>query len=109
MRFSVEKEIVRYPVGEETNHAPERVSNVGFLQYNLGGGIFVWRSPDGVAEIGQRGGSYYVRINGVLVVASYSTLRGAMQAAAIMLPPHPDQYVGHLPYHADPTAITARN
>lgn len=94
MRFTVEKEIVRYPAGVETARPPQTVSGIGFLQYNLGGGLLVWRTPDQTAEVGLRGGgaTYYVRINGIIANRSFTTLRSAMQAAVALMSPASTPY-----------------
>ena len=83
MRFSTEKEITRYPIGTQTTREPMTVSGRDFLQYSLGGDLYVWRTPDLSVEIGQRGngGTYYVKFNLHILEASFATLRGAMQAA----------------------------
>lgn len=93
MRFSTEKEIIRYPVGTEMLRPPEVVSGIGFLQYSLGGGLYVWRTPDQSVEVGQRsGGAYYVRVGQIILEAAFTTLRGAMRAAAKTVAPLPAPY-----------------
>jgi hypothetical protein len=83
VKYSVEKDIVRYPAGVETDRPPESVSGIRFLYYDLGGGLYVWRTPEQSAEVGQRGGggTYYVRVNGHILEGTFTTLHGAMRAA----------------------------
>ena len=81
MKYSVEKDIMRYPAGVETDRPPEKVSGIGFLYYDLGGGLYVWRTPDQSVEVGQRGGTYYVKVNSHILEGTFTTLHGAMRAA----------------------------
>ena len=93
MRFSTEKEIIRYPIGTQTEREPMTVSGRDFLQYSLGGELYVWRTPDQSVEIGQRSGSaYYVRIGQHILEAAFTTLHGAMRAAAKTIAPLPTPY-----------------
>lgn len=81
MKYSVEKDIMRYPAGEETPRAPMVVNGIGFLFYRLGGGLYVWRTPNGQGEVGRKGGggTLYAKVNGHIIENAYHKLTDAMR------------------------------
>ena len=79
MRFSSIDAIMRYPLGEETTRPAVVVDGVEFCYWNLGSGIYVWRSPDRELEIGDLGGGYYGRVRYRVLDQDFSSLRGTMR------------------------------
>jgi len=85
VKYSVEDRIMRHPAtGTEMGRPPVTVDGLGFLYYDLGGGLYVWRTPDQRNEVGRRGGggTYYAKVGTHILEASFITLRDAMRAVA---------------------------
>lgn len=93
MKYSTEKDIIRYPAaGVETLRPPQVVSGIGFLYYDLGNGLYVWRTPDQLNEVGQRGagGTYYAKTGAHILEASFIRLHDAMRAVVATLQDYVD-------------------
>jgi hypothetical protein len=87
MKFSVEKDISRNPVGTETGRIA-RVDGIDFLYYYLGSDHYVWRTADQyTVEIAQRGGggTFYCKVKGVILERAFDSLQSAAKAGALFV------------------------
>lgn len=85
-----------HQTGTETGRPEVVVSGVPFLYYSLGGGLYVWRTPDQSIEVGRRGGggTFYCKIKGHILEATFLTMQSAARAGAKTLQPYVDPRAG---------------
>jgi hypothetical protein len=79
MRFSTLDEIMRYPPGTQTGRPAEVVSGVPFNYYDLGTGIYVWRTADLRLEVGNMGAGYYGKVDYRILEQAFNSLHTAMR------------------------------
>jgi hypothetical protein len=83
VKYSVEQEIKRYPVGVVTTAPPEVVDGNSFYVYDIGG-RYIWRTHDLVLEVGQIGAVFYGKVYFRILEGIFLTPRAAMRQCSVI-------------------------
>jgi hypothetical protein len=79
VKYSVEKDILRYPSGVETSRAPVTIGAENFYYFDIGGGRYVWRTRNEMLEVGRIGGGWYGKVMFRLLEGVFETTHQAMR------------------------------